>query len=565
MLGPIAKDAATTADPNKIEQQLKNIVDAYNQQMGEWNQEEEKEEPDLEKMENLKENLDILVRKKWFLETIKKEIEQNYSLEELLEHQKEKTDEMMKEILLQDDTINKYIEGITKDEKLLQENIGKPFGIADLEEQVEIDVIIDSEKEFDGEQKINILNEFKTEERDIKIRKVNKEEEEEDMNNFTISGSPKDIYNILEENKNTIRKELTKNENNTVKELVESYKNYVIKAENLVSLSELHENIKNMLEDDEREVSAKLELGVFNFYLKNLQIINNSEQLIHLLTKHINKINVKELFAKRARADAERAGADAEKARVDAERAGADAEKAEGDGDGGFFSGVLSLWGGVDDQKTQDDQITQIIKGNNAYIDKIKNIIANRQKQKETNFNYIENELFGQIGNYHLNKHFEEYMGDETEAPGAYNRYKKYIDKKTRHFLKRPGSSKFLDEQEEMLQTEDFKEKFGTEWKFKLWKDTGDEKDREKIGEMWEVVKKYYKSIYEAESINIQTVGYVNKKGREIAKKYLAILGTEISEERVKKIDELLTTIRNAQNTVFKISNLLSYRLAFKD
>ena len=125
-------------------------------------------------MENLKENLDILVRKKWFLETIKKEIEQNYSLEELLEHQKEKTDRMMKEILLQDDTINKYIERITKDERLLQENIGKRFGIADLEEQVEIDVIIDSEKEFDGEQKINILNEFKTEERDIKIRKVNK-------------------------------------------------------------------------------------------------------------------------------------------------------------------------------------------------------------------------------------------------------------------------------------------------------------------------------------------------------------------------------------------------------
>ena len=116
------------------------------------------------------------------------------------------------------------------------------------------------------------------------------------------------------------------------------------------------------------------------------------------------------------------------------------------------------MWG--DDQKTQDDQITQIIKGNKAYIDKIKNIIADRQKQKETNFNYIENELFGQIGNYHLNEHFKKYMGDETEAPGAYNRYKKYIDKQTRHFLKRPGSSKFLDEQEEMLQTEDFKEKF---------------------------------------------------------------------------------------------------------
>ena len=44
MLGPIAKDAATTADPNKIEQQLKNMNDAYNQQMGEWNQEEQKEE-----------------------------------------------------------------------------------------------------------------------------------------------------------------------------------------------------------------------------------------------------------------------------------------------------------------------------------------------------------------------------------------------------------------------------------------------------------------------------------------------------------------------------------------
>ena len=129
------------------------------------------------------------------------------------------------------------------------------------------------------------------------------------MNNFTISGSPKDIYNILEENKNTIRKELTENENNTVKELVESYKNYVIKAENLVSLSELHENIKNMLEDDEREVSAKLELGVFNFYLKNLQIINNSEQLIHLLTKHINKINVKEGSSLKGQSDAERAGA----------------------------------------------------------------------------------------------------------------------------------------------------------------------------------------------------------------------------------------------------------------
>ena len=54
---------------------------------------------------------------------------------------------------------------------------------------------------------------------------------------------------------------------------------------------------------------------------------------------------------------------------------------------------------------------------------------------------------------------------------------------------------------------------------------------------MWEVVKKYYKSIYEAESINIQTVGYVNEEGREIAKRYLAILVTEISEERVKKID----------------------------
>ena len=134
-------------------------------------------------------------QKKMVLETIKKEIEQNYSLEELLEHQKEKTDEMMKEILLQDDTINKYIERITKDEKLLQENIGKRFGIADLEEQVEIDVIIDSEKNLMENKKINILNEFKTEERDIKIRKVNKEEEE-DMNNFTISGSLK-IYIIF--------------------------------------------------------------------------------------------------------------------------------------------------------------------------------------------------------------------------------------------------------------------------------------------------------------------------------------------------------------------------------
>ena len=91
---------------------------------------------------------------------------------------------------------------------------------------------------------------------------------------------------------------------------MESYKNYVIKAENLVSLSELHENIKNMLEDDEREVSAKLELGVFNFYLKNLQIINNSEQLIHLLTKHINKINVKAISSLKGQGlDAERAGA----------------------------------------------------------------------------------------------------------------------------------------------------------------------------------------------------------------------------------------------------------------
>ena len=33
-LGPIAKQAATTTDPNKIEQKLKNMNDAYNQQMG---------------------------------------------------------------------------------------------------------------------------------------------------------------------------------------------------------------------------------------------------------------------------------------------------------------------------------------------------------------------------------------------------------------------------------------------------------------------------------------------------------------------------------------------------
>ena len=76
-LGPIAKQAATTTDPNKIEQKLKNIDDAYNQQMGEWNQEEQKEEQDqdLGKMKNLKKNLDILVRKKMVFRNNKKEIE----------------------------------------------------------------------------------------------------------------------------------------------------------------------------------------------------------------------------------------------------------------------------------------------------------------------------------------------------------------------------------------------------------------------------------------------------------------------------------------------------------
>lgn len=84
--------------------------------------------------------------------------------------------------------------------------------------------------------------------------------------------------------------------------------------------------------------------------------------------------------------------------------------------------------------------------------------------------------------------------------------------------------------------------------------------DKKKIREFWEIIKQYYQQVYDKEIDHIENLGYLNEKGREIAEQYQNI--PNISDEVKKKI---ILNVKKAQDTVFKISNLLSYKVALME